>query len=171
MSTRWGYACVSHDPPLLCREDQINHGRDALAEALSKYRMGQWPRYEASPGYTLPAPIVDDGEPNSDGQALFLDDHPRCRVAIFNEYGDCWFTDDGLLRVSGPDERTHMKRPPGLEGQRKVNLIPGVYPPEGEVRCTCLSPTLAVTHPELSPRNGWVRCTTCGGTSLPSERE
>lgn len=178
MSTHWGYACISHDPPLLMDDfggvgGRPNHAFDAMVEALAAHRQGTWPREEPYPGagYTNPVALTGATGCESAAPLYFLDQHPRCRIAIFNEYGDTWFTDDGVQQVAGHDERRSHRRVPNPVAGLPPIMTPGVYPPEGETKCSCYTPTLAVTHPSLNARGtGWVRCTACGGLSLPEDR-
>lgn len=168
MSTDWGFACLSHDPPLVLYPDYPS--RDGMADLLTRIRSGTWPTITEFAGTAIES--IEDAPYAEHWSApvKFLREHPKCRIAIVSEYGETWFTEGGLLQVSGRDERKSHRRDPSLPPGVRGALVPGVYPPEGEVRCTCYQPTLAVTHPDMTMRDGWVRCTACGGTSLASER-
>lgn len=112
MSTHWGYVCESHDPPLLSDCD-LNHGDDALIDLYRKVRAGEWPKsadllpqFELAygdelapmefvqgshghPGYAFPiAPRLGGGTPPWSGPVSFLEQHPRCKIALHNEYGE-----------------------------------------------------------------------------------
>ena len=157
MSTDWGYACISHDPPLVS-ETWINHGRDALIEAIAKVRNGTWPRDE------YPAPVIGTTGDRSESPIYWLDRHPACRVAVYNEYGETWFTDDGPWQITGMDDRRARRPVRDATGQATGEWVNGVYPPEGERACACATPVPLVTHPSLLW--DWVRCATCTGTHL-----
>lgn len=112
MSTYWGYVCESHDPPIESDHD-LNHGDDALIDLYWKVRNGEWPRSadlvpefrlaygdelapmvmvsatESTAAYAVPvAPRAGGGTPPWHGPVAFLQDHPRCKIALKNEYGD-----------------------------------------------------------------------------------
>jgi hypothetical protein len=167
VSTDWGYACLSHDPPIVMGDAMVNHAFDALVAALPAVRAGAWPMMLSYPGTALddsePAPIVGTTGDASGAPIRFLLDHPRCRIAVFNEYGETWFTDDGPHQVSGFDDRRARRPVRNAEGV-VTEWVHGVYPPEGESVCSCYTPTPAVSHPRLL--SDWVRCTACGGTHL-----
>ena len=82
MSTYWGYVCQSHDPELIS-ERWFNHGEDHLRWVYAAMRGGTYPKdrwgdYLGTDhlGYTTAAP------------AYWLAEHPRCTVALRNEYGE-----------------------------------------------------------------------------------
>lgn len=103
MSTHWGFVCESHDPPLIS-ETWLNHGDDALIDAFRKERVGEWPTctaddylaWEGEPYYLLQEgdtatpvpPHSGGGAPPWSGIIPWLREHPRCKVALRNEYGD-----------------------------------------------------------------------------------
>lgn len=171
MSRSFGYACLSHDPALPS-EHWLNHGLDALADALTRVRAGSWPWVVDEVLGDEPEPVVVDGSEHNRSQSpiYWLRAHPECRIAIYNEYGECWALDDGLVQVSGSDDRRTRRPVRTATGQATGQWVEGAYPPEGEVECTCISPVLAVTHPDLFRADGWVRCTTCNGLLIPQER-
>lgn len=112
MSTHWGYVCLSHDPPLES-ERWLSHGDDALIDLLRKVRSGEWPKAadlvphlglaygdelasmeyvhggRGGPGIAFPiAPRPGGGTPPWSGPPAWLQQHPRCQVALRNEYGN-----------------------------------------------------------------------------------
>ena len=88
MSTRWGYACVSHDPPLLT-ERWLNHGDGILAEAFHIERAGKWPDDPEWPRLENPMPVLyTNGHPATAEPIHWLRRHPHCEVILQNEYGD-----------------------------------------------------------------------------------
>lgn len=80
MSTYWGYACRSHNPPLLS-EMWLNHGDRALEKTLASYRSGHWPVDE----WDCPVPMSFSGM-SWHGPVAWLREHPNCDVGIINEY-------------------------------------------------------------------------------------
>ena len=114
MSTYWGYACESHDPPLIS-EHWINHGEDALIETFRKERAGEWPDEPVIVGVNDaldPEPVevryYADGY-GSQAPIWWLREHPRCAVALHNEYGDRRAIGDtvmgGVVHALGTTER------------------------------------------------------------------
>ena len=178
MSNHWGYACVSHDPPILMDEyggegGRPNHAFDALVAALPIVREGRWPMVRSYPDSDVlldvePTPVV--GTTGSEGVApiRFLFAHPRCRIAIFDEYGCTWTESaTGWRQVSGHDERLSRRPVRDAAGSPTGDWVRGDYPPEGMSECSCYQPTPVFTHPSLVPwEDGWVLCTSCGGTHL-----
>jgi hypothetical protein len=93
MSTYWGYVCESHDPPLVS-EHWINHGDRTLADAFHLERAGEWPDVPVIVGVNDalgPEPeqvtFYDSGY-GSAAPIYWLREHPRCEVALHNEYGE-----------------------------------------------------------------------------------
>lgn len=112
MSKYWGYVCESHDPPIES-DHWLNHGDDALIDLFHKVRNGEWPKSaemvpefrlaygdELAPmvtgfgvtdgkPYAIPVrPVPGGGAPPWHGPPNWLAEHPRCKVALRNEYGD-----------------------------------------------------------------------------------
>lgn len=112
MSTSWGYVCESHDPPIES-ERWLNHGDDALIDLFQKVRGGEWPMAadlvphlrlaygdelapmvmvsatELTASYAAPvAPRPGGGAPPWSDPPNWLREHPHCKVALRNEYGD-----------------------------------------------------------------------------------
>lgn len=88
MSTYWGFACVSHDPPLVS-ECWFNRGDDRLAEAFHLERAGEWPDDPKWPALENPMPMTySDGLHGTAAPIHWLREHPRCEVVLQNEYGD-----------------------------------------------------------------------------------
>ena len=91
MSKYWGFRCASHDPPI-DSERWLNHGDQALADALVRVRAGAWPttaNYSRS-GRFLDAedvPLVWRDWPHTEPVA-WLRQHPHCHVQLVSEYGD-----------------------------------------------------------------------------------
>jgi hypothetical protein len=81
VSTYWGYVCESHDPPL-ASEHWFNHGEDTLAALVRAVRNGSWPVDEIDE----PAPVDHMGYATS-APVRWLREHPRCTIALHNEYG------------------------------------------------------------------------------------
>lgn len=102
MSTYWGYVCETHDPPIVS-ERWFNRGETVLHRVFELERAGEWPNVpESDPLYLAyegePMPVhqyADDligttgpygvGTPHP---VMWLREHPRCKVALRNEYGD-----------------------------------------------------------------------------------
>lgn len=81
MSTYWGYVCLDHEPPLRS-EEWFNHGEDTLERFLRAFRAG---------GYTVehyPLPSIEHRGYSTEAPAWWLANHPNCRVALGNEYGE-----------------------------------------------------------------------------------
>lgn len=86
MSTYWGYACVSHDPPLIS-DHWFNHGGDLLVEVFHRVRAGQWPLDPRLPELLEePAPVDHRGYLTA-APIHWLRSHPNCEVVLDNEYG------------------------------------------------------------------------------------
>lgn len=79
MSTHWGYVCQSHDPELES-DDWFNHGEARLIELLRIERAGHWLNDEWGNPTSVP-------ELEHAGPIYWLREHPRCKVALRNEYG------------------------------------------------------------------------------------
>lgn len=183
MSNHWGYACLTHDPAIVMEElggvgGRLNHAFDALVTAFPVVRRGEWPMVTEHEGiafeWEVPAPVVGETGCESAAPIAFLLRHPHCQIAVYDEYGNTWrvWSDGIVVQIAGEDERERETRVRDAQGRATGEMRRGTYPPEGESRCTCIAPVLAVTHPSLNARGkGWVRCETCGGLSLPSERE
>lgn len=86
MSTHWGYTCLSHDPPL-SSDTWFNHGEQILLHAYQTERAGQWPRDPAITAWDEPVPVYNGGH-GTTAPIEWLRQHPRCNVALRNEYGD-----------------------------------------------------------------------------------
>lgn len=87
MSTNWGFACVSHDPPLIS-DHWFNHGAEALRQVFRLERAGAWPNDPDLPVVLgEPLPVEHRGYATS-SPIRWLRDHPRCQVVLHNEYGD-----------------------------------------------------------------------------------
>ena len=87
MSTYWGYVCRSHDPELES-EHWFNHGSEELRDAAIKERAGEWPNDFTEP-WEEPAAVVGKLGPYQTRAPIFwLREHPKCDVALRNEYGD-----------------------------------------------------------------------------------
>lgn len=83
MSKEWGYVCRSHDPEL--PSDQwINHGEDILADVARTYRQGLWPNNDQ---WGQPVGFYHDGIAWT-APITWLQQHPRCDIALRSEYGD-----------------------------------------------------------------------------------
>lgn len=165
MSTQWGLFCISHDPPL-GTPYMLNHGFDSIVEAVPQVRAGTWPMVEDPVLGDEPVPVIGSTGAVSPEPIAFLLSHPRCRLALVCEYGETWFLDDGPVQVSGPDKRMWRHPVRDEQGRATGEWESGVYPPEGEVPCTCISTVPAVTYSEFLRPDGWVRCITCGGLVL-----
>lgn len=95
MSTHWGFVCQSHDPELTS-EWWFNHGETLLAKVYAEERRGQWPDDpEYGPGGRWdalgpsPLPVVNANHPlGTIAPIEWLRLHPRCKVALRNEYGE-----------------------------------------------------------------------------------
>ena len=126
MSTHWGYVCQSHDPELIS-ERWLNHGDDALIDLYRKVRAGDWPLASdliphlglaygdelapmeyvqgshGQPGFAFPiAPRAGGGTPPWSGPPSWLAKHPRCVVALRNEYGDVRVIADTVQGLVAP---------------------------------------------------------------------
>jgi hypothetical protein len=86
MSTYWGYVCESHDPPLES-ERWFNHGADMLTEVFLQERAGEWPNDPEMLHWEEPVPVVHRGHATT-APIEWLRQHPRCAIALRNEYGD-----------------------------------------------------------------------------------
>ena len=87
MSTYWGFACVSHDPPLTS-ERWFNHGEGTLRQAFRLERAGAWPNDPDMPEVLEePLPVAHRGHATT-APIQWLREHPRCTVVLRNEYGD-----------------------------------------------------------------------------------
>lgn len=82
MSTHWGFVCQSHDPELIS-EAWFNHGDGFLTQVFATVRAGQWPENE----WGEPEPTRFGGHGEVVGPIYWLREHPRCKVALRNEYG------------------------------------------------------------------------------------
>jgi hypothetical protein len=83
MSTYWGYVCRSHDPELES-EHWINHGEEVLADIANRALGPQgWPEQPVLGG---PIPFYFDGV-HWTAPIVWLQQHPRCDIALRNEYG------------------------------------------------------------------------------------
>lgn len=82
MSTYWGYVCESHDPHLES-DHWFNHGDLELARLFWDVRAGKWVFNE----WGEPDPIDHRGYTTTEPVRWLLE-HPRCRIALANEYGD-----------------------------------------------------------------------------------
>ena len=87
MSTYWGYVCDSHDPPLIS-ERWFNHGEAVLTDAYTRERAGQWPTDPNITAWDEPVPVVSSGGYETTAPISWLREHPRCTLALHNEYGD-----------------------------------------------------------------------------------
>lgn len=89
MSTNWGYACVSHDPPLVS-EHWMNHGDDRLAALFWAVRRGEWPNDPSITAWQepMPVPYSRSGDYASTAPVYWLHAHPNCQVVLHSEYGD-----------------------------------------------------------------------------------
>jgi hypothetical protein len=86
MSTYWGYVCRSHDPEIES-EHWFNQGAALLAGVYQKVRAGSWPDGADMGGWKEPALVEHNGYETA-GPVLWLEEHPRCDVALRSEYGD-----------------------------------------------------------------------------------
>lgn len=93
MSTYWGYACVSHEPPLVS-EHWFNHGDLLLAQVYKQVREGSWPDCDE---WGTPGPVDSNGY-LTNSPIYWLREHPDCEVVLHNEYGD--------TRVTSPEAGT-----------------------------------------------------------------
>lgn len=90
VSTYWGYVCESHDPPIIS-EHWMNHGDERLAVLFWTERRDGWPSDPSITAWDEPVPVpYYDG---ADAYAstvpiVWLREHPHCRIALHNEYGD-----------------------------------------------------------------------------------
>lgn len=87
MSTHWGYVCESHDPPIIS-EHWINHGDDRLAGLFWAVRRGEWPNDPSITAWDEPIQFPYSEDYASTAPVYWLREHPHCRVALHNEYGD-----------------------------------------------------------------------------------
>jgi hypothetical protein len=88
LSTNWGYACISHDPPLVS-ECWFNHGEEVLVDAFLRERAGQWPS-DPSGGdveWAEPMPVTLRSYATT-SPIYWLREHPRCEVVLHNEDGE-----------------------------------------------------------------------------------
>lgn len=91
MSTYWGFVCESHDPPLES-EHWFNHGDKVLIDLFIRERAGVWPvdtaKLERFPALgPEPMPVEHRGYVTT-APVDWLREHPRCSIALRNEYGD-----------------------------------------------------------------------------------
>jgi len=86
VSTYWGYACVSHEPPIVS-EHWFNHGDEALAKVFCLERAGEWPVDDRWPELGDPVPMVHRHYETT-VPIVWLREHPNCTVVLHNEYGD-----------------------------------------------------------------------------------
>src|ERR1044072_5819380 len=83
MSTYWGYACKSHDPPLVS-EHWLNHGDDFLRTIYED--RAQWlERHDADDNYG--GIEVEYRGYGRRGIIEWLAEHRSCKVVLHNEYG------------------------------------------------------------------------------------
>lgn len=91
MSQRWGYVCQSHDPEITS-DTWLNHGAGVLAEAYRRERAGEWPDdpvFAAQWPALDPEPVpIEHNGGEWQGGIQWLREHPRCVVALRNEYGE-----------------------------------------------------------------------------------
>lgn len=82
MSKHWGYVCQSHDPEL-ASEPWFNRGDQLLRDVQAAECAGQFPQGDAFWDADVEIDGVDVRHAVS-----WLREHPRCKVALRNEYGD-----------------------------------------------------------------------------------
>lgn len=109
MSTYWGYVCVSHDPPLES-EHWFNHGEDVLVDAFLRERAGEWPNDPSFTAWDEPVPLVLRGYETT-SPISWLREHPRCEVALRNEYGDIRPIGQGVVVAARNPREIEPTRP------------------------------------------------------------
>lgn len=164
MSTDWGYACVSHDPPMYS-EEWFNHGEAVLRAALLQHRSAEgWPddpdqseenRRLLGPD---PAPVQHEGYATT-APVRWLNQHPHCEVVIVSEYGEA--IDSHGVQIAGHQPVRSGRNVGGI-----FRWADEPWPPEGEHLCACEAPvSMAPWNPRGSTTSWthWTRCAICKG--------